>query len=199
MKLSDEQILSGLKEGDERTSQYVYDEFFSLCQYIVNTNGGNSEDARDIFQESLIVLIKKVSEKEFCLTSKFQTFLFAIMNNLWKLELSKRKQAVNYIRKHSISVPTLEEFIEEYDQKLMSSMLWNCFLKLGKTCQTILKLWWKGLPQKEIANIMSFKYGYLRKKKMTCDDSLVCIIKEDSNLMKVFREDPELLSQVSCI
>ena len=90
------------------------------------------------------------------------------------------------------------ELIENYDRQLSSSMLWKCFNMLAKDCQTILNLWWKGYSQKEIADVLSYKYGYLRRKKMNCDESLSCIIKENSELMEIFEEDPALISQVKC-
>lgn len=196
MRLTDEQIIEGLRVKDTDTLNYMYDQFKGLCQYIVVTNSGTNEDAEDIFQESLIIIINRVSRPEFNLTSKFQTFLFAIMDKLWKLELSKRRHADNYMLYQLKSASNTEDVKEEYDGKLVSSLLWTCFKKLGRNCQSILKLWWEGYSQKEIAEYLSYKYGYLRKKKMDCDESLICIIKENDDLMKIFREEPTLISEV---
>jgi len=89
------------------------------------------------------------------------------------------------------------DIVKSYDKQLSSSLLWKCFKRLGKECQTILNMWWKGYTQIEIAEVLSFKYGYIRRLKMNCDESLTCIIKEDSHLMEIFTEDPELIAQVN--
>lgn len=70
MKLKDSQIIKGLKKGDRQTLQYVYDTYSGMCQYIVGSNGGSLEDSKDIFQEAFLVLIQKLSEREFKLSWK---------------------------------------------------------------------------------------------------------------------------------
>lgn len=198
MRLTDGQIIEGLRTHNNETIQYVYDQYYRMCQYIVSSNNGRDEDSKDIFQESLLVIIEKVSKFDFELTSQFQTFLFAVINNLWKLQLLKRRNAEKYAESQVYIESTNSELIESYDQQLSSSMLWKCFNKLTKDCQTILNLWWRGYSQKEIADVLSYKYGYLRRKKMNCDESLSCVIKENSELMEIFEEDPALISQVNC-
>lgn len=196
MRLRDEQIIDGLRNRDNKTVQYIYDHYFRMCQYIVSSNNGSDEDAKDIFQEAIIIVIEKVSKFNFELTSQFQTFLFAIINNLWKLQLLKRRNADQFLAMQAHFDSVHNELIENYDQQLSSSLLWKCFNMLEKECKTILNLWWKGYPQKEIAEVLSYKYGYLRRKKMNCDESLTCIIKENSELMEIFEEDPALISEV---
>ncbi|MCK4922038.1 MAG: sigma-70 family RNA polymerase sigma factor [Bacteroidales bacterium] len=197
MKLKDKQIIRGLKEGNRHTVQYVYDNYFHMCQYIVTTNGGNKEDSKDIFQEALLILIQKIAEPEFKLSSQFQTFLFSVLNNQWKVELAKRKRTKKISEVPFLKDHTDEELVNYYDQKISSSLLWKCFNKLRKDCQDILRLWWNGHGQKEIAGVLSYKYGYLRKKKINCDESLICIIKENEELMDIIKDDPDLISRIN--
>lgn len=197
MRLSDELIIEGLRNRDNDTVQYVYDHYFRMCQYIVSSNRGSDEDSKDIFQEALLVVIEKVRKYDFKLTSQFQTFLFAIISNLWKLQLLKRRNAEKFAERQVHIDANYLEIVESYDKQLSSSLLWKCFKRLEKECQTILNLWWKGYSQIEIAEVLSFKYGYIRRLKMNCDESLTCIIKEDSDLMEIFTEDPALISQVN--
>ncbi|MCF8379397.1 MAG: sigma-70 family RNA polymerase sigma factor [Bacteroidales bacterium] len=197
MRLSDEQIIEGLRNRNNDTVQYVYDHYFRMCRYIVTSNKGSDEDSKDMFQESLLILIEKVRKYDFKLSSQFQTFLFAIISNLWSKELLYRRNAENFAeRQVDIDLHYLK-IIEAYDKQLSSSLLWKCFKRLEKECQTILNLWWKGFTQIEIAEVLSFKYGYIRKLKMNCDESLTCIIKDNSELMDVFTENPAMISQTS--
>ena len=158
MNLNDEQIIRGLKEGNRDTVQYIYDNYFYMCSYMVSSNGGNEEESKDIFQDALLVVIQKIAEPDFKLSSQFQTFLFTIQNNQWKIELKKRKKQNKLSEVPFLIDYTAEELIDYYDQKISSSLLWKCFKKLRKDCQDILKLWWKGYGQKEIAHVLSYKY-----------------------------------------
>ena len=166
---------------------------------MVSSNGSNEEESKDIFQDALLVVIQKIAEPDFKLSSQFQTFLFTIQNNQWKIELKKRKKQNKLSEVPFLIDYTAEELIDYYDQKISSSLLWKCFKKLRKDCQDILKLWWKGYGQKEIAHVLSYKYGYLRNKKLNCDESLICIIKEDEELMDIIMDDPSLISLVNLI
>jgi len=68
MRLSDELIVAGLRNRDNDTVQYVYEQYFRMCEYIVTSKGGCEEDSKDIFQEALLVLIEKVRKYDFKLT-----------------------------------------------------------------------------------------------------------------------------------
>ena len=41
-------------------------------------NNGNEDDAKDIFQESIIVLYEKVKAGKFELSSKLKTFIYSV-------------------------------------------------------------------------------------------------------------------------
>src|SRR5690606_897349 len=72
-------------------------EFFPTIRYLIKKNTGNDEDAEDIFQESLIVVLKNVQKDDFYLTCSFLTYLYSISRNLWMQKLkTKRKGAANF-------------------------------------------------------------------------------------------------------
>ena len=50
------------------------------------------EDARDLFQESLMVLVKNLRKEEFVLSCSVKTYLYSIMRNLWLKRLSKKNK-----------------------------------------------------------------------------------------------------------
>src|SRR5579872_5820157 len=61
----------------------------------IRNNGGNRQDAEDIFQEALIILCRKVRETDFVLTAQLSTYLFRVCHLLWKDELRKKKHVVH--------------------------------------------------------------------------------------------------------
>ena len=62
---SDRAIVEGLKLNSDFIIKHVYQEFFPTIRYLIKKNTGNDEDAEDIFQESLIVILKNVQKEDF--------------------------------------------------------------------------------------------------------------------------------------
>jgi DNA-directed RNA polymerase specialized sigma24 family protein len=52
-------ILEGIANNDSRAIEKVYKENFGLVQHFVIRNNGSYDDARDIFQEAMMVLFEK--------------------------------------------------------------------------------------------------------------------------------------------
>ena len=59
---------------------------------MIHSNGGRPQDAEDVFQEALIILVGKIRKSDFKLTAKLSTYLFSVCRFLWK---DKRKE--NYM------------------------------------------------------------------------------------------------------
>jgi RNA polymerase sigma factor (sigma-70 family) len=82
---------SQLRSGDTHAFQSLYTACFPAISAHILHNGGNRQDAEDMFQEALLVLVKKMREPEFILTSAPGTYLFAIARNCWLKQLRKRR------------------------------------------------------------------------------------------------------------
>ena len=70
-RLSDQEILAGLRKRDNRVLQFIYKNSFNPVKQLVLHNAGSENDAEDIFQEALIVIFKKLRDEPgfelFCL------------------------------------------------------------------------------------------------------------------------------------
>ena len=53
-RLTDEEIIVGLRKRDNRVLQYIYKNSFNAVKQLVVHNAGSDSDAEDIFQEALI-------------------------------------------------------------------------------------------------------------------------------------------------
>jgi len=61
---SNQQIIYGIKKGDKLVIESVYRDYFLLVSNYVLKNSGSIEDAKDIFQESLIVIYHNAGREE---------------------------------------------------------------------------------------------------------------------------------------
>ncbi len=136
--ISDNSLLDRLKDEDNSSFEILYRFYFpSIATHITN-NCGNTEDAEDIFQESIIVLLHKVRQTDFVLTSSLKTYLFAISKNLWLKRLRDNKiLPVADFEKYQKETETFK--IEIQPEKTKEDKLSSWLSKITANCQRILK------------------------------------------------------------
>jgi RNA polymerase sigma factor (sigma-70 family) len=181
VKLTDAQLLKGLISGDEEVVRQFYRLFFQSIRRFVLYNGGTDEDAKDLFQEVLLVMFQKARKGNFTLTSSLGTYLYSVSRFLWLKELGKRKR---FLRK-SIDV---DEFIDiytdigiqsEYNERML--VYKKCFEKLSADCQKVLTLFMEGRSITEITKIMGYSSEqHTKNRRYRCKLSLINKIKEES-------------------
>lgn len=136
--ISDKSLLDRLKNEDNTSFEILYKFYFPSIATYINNNYGNEEDAEDIFQETVIVLLHKVRQTDFVLTSSLKTYLFAISKNLWLKRLRDNKL---------LPVANLEKYQKETEvfspeikpEKTKEEKLNSWLSKITAYCQRILK------------------------------------------------------------
>ena len=146
--------------------------------------GGSSEDAKDIFQDGLMIMLEKIDDGNFSLTCKFKTFFYCVCENLWKAVLVKRKSASNYFTRR-IEADDTEDFTELIDNNLHERIFTEVFETLDMVGKKILKLYWQEMAPQKIAEKLGYTYGYVRKKKSEAQGELIEKIKKHPDYIKI--------------
>ena len=178
IKYTDQQILDSLKKRESRVVSFIAKKYLPMIEHVLREMELEDEEAEDILQEALIIIIRKVDEGDFKLTAKFSTYLYAICKNL--IELKRRRKVIeskHLLKKAETSYE--ENFSEEYDRKYQYKIYKHYFSKLGSSCQNILNLFWLDMPMKEIAAKIGSTEGYVRKKKHECKKRLIDLIQQN--------------------
>lgn len=90
--MTDNEIIESIRNGKrEKPIKVLYKEFPSIRANIISS-GGNKEIAEEIFNDALLLLIEKVSQPGFELSSKLSTYLYGIARFLWKNELRRQQK-----------------------------------------------------------------------------------------------------------
>jgi RNA polymerase sigma factor (sigma-70 family) len=87
MKKSSEIVLTGLKLGDDNAYKELYNRNYIPVERFILKNTGTIQDAKDIFQDTMLILIEKVQSDNFKLTANIDTYIYAISKNLWLKKL----------------------------------------------------------------------------------------------------------------
>jgi RNA polymerase sigma factor (sigma-70 family) len=81
--MSDDQIIQSIRLGKRSEAlANVYRHYPKIRQMVVTANG-SEDDAKDIFQESVIIFYQKAEKPDFQLTASISTFLYSVCRNLW--------------------------------------------------------------------------------------------------------------------
>ena len=188
---TDSEIIECLRNRQSFVVRYLSDKYLPMIRLMVTQLGGTSEDAKDIFQEGLMIMLEKIDNKEFALTCKFKTFLYCVCENLWKSSIVKRKAAINYFNRR-VNDDDDNDFTEMMDNRLCEEIFRDEFEKLDPVGKTILKLYWEEMSPQEIADKLGYSYGYVRKKKCEAQTELIARVKEHPDYKKIMRPEGSL-------
>jgi RNA polymerase sigma factor (sigma-70 family) len=181
MPYSNEELISGILSGDEKILKSIYKKNFPQIKHFICRNGGSFNDSKDIFNDGLMLLFSKLKSPDFTLTCAPGTFLFSACRLIWfnKQKHEKKLVAVTaaYAEDQYISGSDVhEKYVEQEKNKLFYDHLYN----LEESCQTILTLFFKKVPLKEIADTLGLpNEDSAKKRKFLCKKKLLESIRKD--------------------
>jgi RNA polymerase sigma factor (sigma-70 family) len=188
-RLSDEEIITGLRKRDNRVLQYIYKNSFNTVKQLILHNAGSDNDAEDIFQEALIVIFKKLrEEEEFQLTAAFNTYIYSISRLLWLKHLRNiKKIEIDPLNRDLEERLEFEEPLPVQDKDLRMAIYQRTLMKIPEDCQKILRLTAQDISSREIAEQLGFRSeGYVRKRRHFCKEYLFTKVKEDTDYRAMF-------------
>src|SRR6187402_1717294 len=90
---SDSQILAAIAKGDDSILEHLYRQVLPKVKNYVQRNSGTVDDARDVFQDAVIIFYKHVKLGKFNAEHDIAGFIFSISRNLW-INAAKKKNRV---------------------------------------------------------------------------------------------------------
>jgi len=136
--IPDKTLLENLKNEDNASFEVLYKFYFPPVAAHISRQMGSIADAEDIFQEAIIVLLQKIRQTDFVLTSSLKTYLFAIASKLWLKRLRDNKLVpVNNFEKYQQESEPFAFELQAEPVKEEKLMLW--LTKITANCQRILK------------------------------------------------------------
>jgi RNA polymerase sigma factor (sigma-70 family) len=173
-KISDSKIIEGVRLQDDNILNWLYDNYFADIKNHVLRNSGSKEDVSDVFQDSIIVLYRQITEENLKLTTDLKGYFFGIARNVWSAQLRKNQKNTEL----EIDIP--DEDGDENGDPVLERVVSRAFQKLKPDQQLILTLFSDGHSYEDIAEKMNLKSElYARRKKYLCKEALLDLVKED--------------------
>ncbi|MCF8372258.1 MAG: sigma-70 family RNA polymerase sigma factor [Bacteroidales bacterium] len=180
-KYTEQEVLAGILGNSSKTLQYVYKEAFPGVRKYIMSNSGNDEDAKDIFQESIIITYKKLKNNNLVLTCSLKVYLFSVCRLLWLKQLENQRKGIQEVNVGEFVLNVGEDVLDIRDQNERYELYRAHFDLLKEDCKKVLRMFLDKIPLKEIAKQMGFTEQYAKKRKFQCKETLVKSIQNDND------------------
>ncbi len=189
---SDQALLKGLIEGREEILLELYRISYKTVRHLILSNHGVEEDAKDIFQDAIMVIFQKVRKNELQLSCSLNTYIYSVCRNLWLKELSLRGRTV-YQFESTEEITDEDNDIElwqHYNERI--SFYRKIFEELSEDCKRILKLFMSGETISNITRIMGYSSEqHTKNRRYRCKLSLIQRIRATSIYNELKNESDE--------
>jgi len=156
-EINEKSLLQGLARNERIAAETIYRDNFNMVQSLIINNNGTTEDARDIFQEAMIVLYENVKKSDFELNCQIKTYVYSVCRRLWLKRLQQ-------IGRYSIDVNSMdslvpvEEDVENHEKRNTEfEMMDVAISKLGEPCKSLIEAFY--LQKKNMQEIAD-DFGY---------------------------------------
>ncbi len=154
---TDSEIILGIRNNSKSILERLYKTYFPMILQLVVTNNGTEDEAKDVFQETVIVLYDKVQGGNFELSSKLKTFIYSVSRRLWLKRLTYKSKNSGNIQDFEETLP-VEQDIEQHEEKdKMFKHMETVLSHLGEPCRTIIEDFY--INNKSMQEICE-KFGY---------------------------------------
>jgi RNA polymerase sigma factor (sigma-70 family) len=156
-EITEQKLLEGLALNDRKAIETIYKQHYNMVQSLVLNNSGYPDDARDVFQEAMIVLYEKVISGTFELNCQLKTYLYSVCRRLWLKRLNQMQRISPEVESLGETVP-VEEELEKHEQRNQDFLVMEQSLNnLGEPCRSLLKAYY--LEKKNMVEIAG-DFGY---------------------------------------
>lgn len=157
-QFTDQEFLNGLRHGNSQALEALYKRYYPLVLKLIVSNSGSSDEARDIYQETVIVLYEHAQNPGFELKCQLQTFVYSVARRLWLKQLRKNGKTFLFKEEEENEIADVTTELSEHEARESDlEQMKKSLAELGEPCQTLINDFYiNKLNMDEIAE----KFGY---------------------------------------
>lgn len=153
----EQELLKGLAMNDKKAVETIYKDNFNMVQSLIINNNGTAQEAKDIFQEAMIVLLEKARSGSFELNCLIKTYLYSVCRRLWLKKLQQNSRFTSDIES-SVEIVPVEEDLEEHEKRDAEfEMMEKAIGSLGEPCKSLIEAFY---IQKRTMQDIAGQFGY---------------------------------------
>jgi RNA polymerase sigma factor (sigma-70 family) len=154
---TEQDLLQQLIHNNVDATRLIYKDNYPMIQSLVVNNSGDIDEAKDVFQEAMIVLFEKAKQPDFKLECKISTYLYSVARRIWlkKLQSNTYKSTISDAVEETAAVEDDLEFHENQNKQL--EMMHDALVKIGEPCKSLLEAYYFNKQQ---MNEIATQFGY---------------------------------------
>lgn len=156
-EIDEKALLAGMARNDRKAIETIYKENYNMVQSLIINNSGSSDDAKDIFQEAMIVLYEKVRSGTFELNCLIKTYVYSVSRRLWLKRLQQMNHYVPALEGLQETVQVEDEIAENERIDSEFQVMEKAISSLGEPCKSLLEAYY--LERKNMQDI-ALSFGY---------------------------------------
>ncbi|HEU5053456.1 MAG TPA: sigma-70 family RNA polymerase sigma factor [Hanamia sp.] len=170
--------LKDLKQREEAFEQ-LYEEVFPVIADIVSRQGGSFQDAKDIFQDALIIFYEKNVSGALNVRLSEEAYIVGIAKHLWNKKL-KSKYKLLSLDSFEKKILLPEDYFEVETSK--TNRLLHLLEVAGKKCVELLRsIYYDKLSLNEVSQIHGFSNAHSASvQKYKCIEKIKVIVEQKS-------------------
>lgn len=162
--------INKLLSGDTQFVKKLIKEVFPVVRSFVLQNSGNAEDAKDLTQESLYILIDKLRNGNYKADTNLSGYCVTIAKNEWMNQIRKAGTRKKYrdSMKHELDIqmPSDNEPYLEWRNELKAHIS-----KLSEPCKNLIQLhYFMKVKLIDVAPLLGYTKNFVKIKHKRCLD-----------------------------
>lgn len=138
-EINEKLLLQGLARNDKKAVETIYKDNYTMVQSLIINNNGSADDAKDVFQEAMIVLYEKARSGTFELNCQIKTYVYSVSRRIWLKKLQQSSRFSGDLG-HAESLVPVEEDVEEHERRDQEfEMMQKAIQSLGEPCKSLLE------------------------------------------------------------
>lgn len=188
MQYTDKELIAALKNGnDDPVLAFLYKEVLPKVKHYIKNNKGNEDEAKDIFQDAVIIFYKKAKQNTLPEGVNITAYVCLISKNLWINRIKKINKSAEL--PHDAQFESGEDFIVNIITEEKKNALKSLLSQIGEECQKLLKhSVYDNLSMKEICKRMGYSSENVAKTyNYRCKQKLIQLVMKNKDMISLLK------------
>lgn len=141
-EISEKALLTGLARNDRKAVETIYRDNYNMIQVLIINNNGSADDAKDVFQEAMIVLYERARSGSFELNCQIRTYLYSVCRRLWLKRLQQLNRYSPAIDNLDSTVQVDDDIEEHENRNTEFEVMEKAIASLGEPCKSLLEAYY---------------------------------------------------------
>jgi RNA polymerase sigma factor (sigma-70 family) len=185
---TDEELVAGIRRGDNRALAHLYRLHLPMVTHLVTQNSGTEDEAKDIYQEGVMVFYEKVREGTLELSCQIKTYLYAVCRRLWLKRLAEKGRYGGRLDDHEPFLETGAEadLAEAEERDRQFALMSEALLRIGEPCRSLLEGFY--LLDKSMQQLTA-EHGYTNADNAK-NQKYKCLVRLKKLFFTQYKEEP---------